>query len=367
MEKIIDPVDVELLLKELTPDKKLRNTNKNNNEIYVVTYHDSPNVLREIGRLREITFRDSNGGVGKSCDIDYFDTMEKPYRQLIVWDPESMKIIGGYRFICGPDICLDEHGQPVLATAPFMHFSQNFIDNYLVHVMELGRAFIAPEFQSTKAGRKALFALDNLWDGLGALMVERPGLKYFFGKVTIYPWYNALCRDMIFYFMDLYFHDDDRLVTVSEPMHYKTDVRELEKLFTGDDFKADYARLNKEVRANGENIPPLVNSYIKLSQSMRYFGNGVCEEFGNAIEAGILIDFDQMYDDKKERHVDSFIKDKETEIKHRFPLFAKNAGESLFSQLQERRALRQERRKRLLEKRSDKDTFKYIMGNFKIH
>ena len=91
MEKIIDPVDVELLLKELTPDKKLRNTNKNNNEIYVVTYHDSPNVLREIGRLREITFRDSNGGVGKSCDLDKLPRssipapMGRPPSEKAVW------------------------------------------------------------------------------------------------------------------------------------------------------------------------------------------------------------------------------------------------------------------------------------------
>lgn len=351
MEKIIDAVDKELLLAELTPDKKLRNTNKGGNEIYVVTYHDSPNVLREIGRLREIAFRENNSCSGNACDLDKYDMLENPYRQLIVWDPEAEKIIGGYRFICGPDVVMDGNGIPMLTSSHLFTYSRKFIDEYLPHAMELGRAFVVPEYQSSKAGRKAIFALDNLWDGLGALMAERPTIKYFFGKVTISGDYNLYCRELINYFLTIYFPDKEKLMYPHSPVATLIDPGTFEGLFTGNDFKTDYATLNREVRAKGETIPPLVNAYIKLSDSMKYFGSSVNDELGDSVEAGILIDFDQMYEEKKERHVDSFIKEKKDIIEQRFPEFASNAGESLFSQLQQRRAVRQARRMQRLEAR----------------
>ena len=112
MEPIMAPVSLDLIKAELTPSKKLRDTNKGSNEIYVVNHFDSPNIMLEIGRLREEAFRDSGGGSGLAVDIDEFDTMENPYQQLIVWDPDAEKILGGYRFILGGDIKLDANGQP---------------------------------------------------------------------------------------------------------------------------------------------------------------------------------------------------------------------------------------------------------------
>ena len=186
MEPIIAPVSKELIKSELTPAKKLRDTNKGHNEIFIVNHFDSPNIMREIGRLREEAFRYRGGGRWLSMDIDEFDTMEDPYQQLIVWDPEAEKIIGGYRYLLGTDIKLDEKGQPVLATAHMFHFSEKFIKEYLPFTIELGRSFIAPEYQSRQAGMMALFALAHLWDGLGALAIEKPDMKYFFGKMTMY-------------------------------------------------------------------------------------------------------------------------------------------------------------------------------------
>ena len=81
-QEIIQPIDKELLKQELTPERQLRMTNKSNNEIYVVTAHEAPNVMKEIGRLREIAFREAGGGTGKSMDIDEFDTMPNSYKQL---------------------------------------------------------------------------------------------------------------------------------------------------------------------------------------------------------------------------------------------------------------------------------------------
>ncbi len=310
MEPIIAPISLELLKSELTPDKKLRDTNKGGNEIYIISHHDSPNVMMEIGRLREEAFREAGGSSGLSTDIDEFDTMENPYKQLIVWDPDNEKVIGGYRFIMGTDIRLDDKGQPVLATAHMFHFSEKFLDEYLRQTIELGRSFIAPEYQSRQAGAKALFALDNLWDGLGALAIENPDMKYFFGKMTMYPDYNRVARDLIQHFLFKHFEDKDKLVTPIEPLKIETEKDYMEGLLTADDFKSDYVLLNAEVRKRGVNIPPLVNAYMNLSPTMKMFGGGINHEFSEVEETCIMIAFEEIYKEKIERHVESYIKEK---------------------------------------------------------
>jgi hypothetical protein len=266
-------------------------------------------VLREIGRLREIAFRAAGGGTGLDCDLDEFDTMENPYKQLIVWDPEAEKIIGGYRYILGPDIRFDAQGQPILATSHMFHFSEDFIKNYLPYTIELGRSFVTLEYQSTRAGSKAIFALDNLWDGLGALAVIMPGCKYYFGKVTMYPSYNRMGRDMILYFLRKHFGDTQGLVLPVKPLQLEHDEREFKKLFCYSDFKEDYKVLNREIRALGYSIPPLVNAYMCLSPTMKMFGTAINYGFGDVEETGILIAVSEIYDEKRIRYVDNFAKE----------------------------------------------------------
>ncbi|WP_165023770.1 GNAT family N-acetyltransferase [Dysgonomonas sp. ZJ279] len=307
---IIPPIDRDLLKAELSRDKFLRKTNKAHNEIYIITHHNSPNVMQEIGRLREIAFRYYGGGTGKPVDLDEYDIMDNPYKQLIVWNPEAEEIIGGYRFICGPDIRFDENGEPILATSHLFHFSKKFIDEYLPYTFELGRSFVTLEYQSTLAGSKGIFALDNLWDGLGALSVADPSMKYFFGKVTMYDTYNTQARDMILYFMNLYFPDMEKLVWPKHALHITSDKRKLSRMFTGESFKADYRLLNTSVRKFGLNIPPLVNAYMSLSPQMKVFGTAVNETFGNVEETGILINKDEILEDKKKRHIESYLRDK---------------------------------------------------------
>ena len=309
MEEIIAPISKEILKSELTEDKRLRRTNKSNNDIYIVTAHNAPNVMKEIGRLREIAFRAGGGGTGLSMDIDEYDTMENPYRQLIVWNPESEEIIGGYRYILGTDVRLDEHGHPILATAHMFNFSQEFLTEYLPQTIELGRSFVTLEYQSTRSDAKGIFALDNLWDGLGALTVLMPNVKYFFGKMTMYPSYNRRGRDMILYFLKKHFGDKDKLVLPADPLQLDTDEKELEALFCEEDFKADYRILNREVRNLGHNIPPLVNAYMGLSPTMRVFGTAINYEFGDVEETGILIAVNEILEEKRIRHMDSFAKE----------------------------------------------------------
>lgn len=315
MEDIISPIDVDILKSELTEDKRLRFTNKSHNEIYIITHHDSPNVMREIGRLREEAFRAAGGGTGLSTDIDEYDTMPNPYKQLIVWDPEAEKIIGGYRYILGKDLSYDENGQPILATSHLFHFSEKFIKEYFPQTIELGRSFVTLEYQSTRMGSKSLFALDNLWDGLGALTVIMPDAKYFFGKVTMYPNYHRTGRDMILYFLKKHFGDKENLITPLKPLEIETDEKQLEMLFVEESFKEDYKILNGEIRKLGYNIPPLVNAYMGLSPTMKMFGTAINYGFGDVEETGILIAINEILEEKRIRHIESFVKENPDAIK----------------------------------------------------
>lgn len=307
MQPIIPPVDKQILKRELTAERQLRITNKSANEIYIVDYHNAPNVVREIGRQREEAFRAAGGGTGKELDLDKFDTMENCYKQLIVWNPEAEEIIGGYRYKLGTDVDFDEQGQPVLATSHMFHFSEKFIREYLPYTIELARSYVTLPYQSTRMGSKSLFALDNLWDGLGALTVIMPNVKYFFGKVTMYPSYVRKGRDMILYFLNKHFSDPENLIIPMKPLKIETNPKELEQLFNKSSFKDDYVTLNAEIRKLGFNIPPLVNAYMGLSPTMRMFGTAINDGFGDVEETGILIAVNEILEQKRIRHIDTFI------------------------------------------------------------
>ncbi len=304
-EKIIDPVDPGKIIAELPPERLLRKTNKGGNEIYVVDCRNAPETMREIGRLREIAFRAAGGGTGKSCDIDQYDTMDPPCRQLIVWSPEDRQIIGGYRFILGKDIKIED-GRPRIATSHMFSFSPRFISEYLPQTIELGRSFVRLEYQSSRAGAKAIFALDNLWDGLGALTVEHPEMKYLFGKFTMYPSYDRECRDMLLYFLNKHFPDSDNLCRPYCPIVRGDGEGRFETMFPGHDFKEDYKILNCAIREHGINIPPLVNAYMSLSPTLKVFGTAINDEFGDVEETGIFLTIAEVYEEKKDRHINSY-------------------------------------------------------------
>ena len=337
METIIEPVDIRLIKAELTPERKLCDTGRGGNEIYVVDYHDSPNTVREIGRLREISFRSAGGSSGLSLDLDEWDTMEVPYRQMIIWDPDAEAIIGGYRYIFGPDVKFLENGQPNLATSHMFHFSDEFIREYLPHTMELGRSFVAPEYQSSKAGAKGIFALDNLWDGIAALILSHPSIMYFFGKMTMYPSYDRISRDLILSFLWKHFPDMDSLVRPIEAVEPESDSSLIRLILSKDELKDDYRLLKEAVRNRGTSIPPLVNSYMNISPTMKMLGTAVNKEFSDVEETAILVCFDEMFDDKKSRHVNTFLEELHERARKRFPLLEPDFKERVFEHLKERR------------------------------
>ncbi|MDP4282037.1 MAG: GNAT family N-acetyltransferase [Bacteroidota bacterium] len=307
MEPIIPPVDRSLLEKELTDHHLIRNTNNGHNRIYIFTAHECPNLMRELGRLREITFRDAGGGTGKELDIDEFDTAQNPVQQLIVWDPVNKGIIGGYRFIHGKDILCDNNNCVHSATAELFNFSNEFVRDFLPYSIELGRSFVQPEYQPTINFRRGMYSLDNLWDGLGAIIVENPDVNYFFGKMTMYPDYNKTARDIVLYFLKTYFPDLHNLMTPIEPVKPVTDEETLKKIFIGSTYEENYKILIQTVKQYNEHIPPLVNAYMNLSPTMRTFGTSINHGFGDVEETGILINIGDIYQRKKERHLKSYI------------------------------------------------------------
>ncbi|HPQ08730.1 MAG TPA: GNAT family N-acetyltransferase [Bacteroidia bacterium] len=302
---IIAPVPKDILIAELSKDKFIRYTKNGKNEIYIVNYHNAPNVLREIGRLREITFRHAGGGTGKEIDLDEFDTSENCYQQLIVWDPSEKEIVGSYRYI----LCKNalKNNQLHLATSELFHFSQKFINEYAPYTIELGRSFIQPKYQPTEDYRKGLFSLDNLWDGLGALVVDYPDMKYFFGKVTMYTHFNREARDLILGFMRFFFPDKDNLVWPIHPIELENDISWFIEKIKGLSYKEAHLELTHEVKKRGERIPPLVNNYMNLSSTMRTFGTAINPGFGGVEETGLMVTIADIYPSKKDRYIQPYI------------------------------------------------------------
>jgi hypothetical protein len=297
MEPIIPPVDRSLILAELTEEKLLRKTNNGNNEIYVVTAQNSPNIMQELGRLRELSFRDAGGGTGAAVDIDDEDLAEEGYQQLFVWDPKAQEIVGGYRFI----VSRTTHPKH-MSTEHYFRFSDRFRNEFLPYTIELGRSFVQPHYQGIRQNPKGLYSLDNLWDGLGALVVTNPDMKYFFGKVTMYGDYNREARDILLYFLKKYFPDHDNLIEGIYPIELQFDTEKMEQMFCGGNYAEDYKILTREIRKCKENIPPLINSYMNISPSMRVFGTVTNPDFGGVEETGILITINDIYPVKSERH-----------------------------------------------------------------
>lgn len=308
MKDIIEPISRALLAQELNEKTFLRLTNKGGNELYVINDQTAPNTLLEIGRLRELAFRDSGGGTGMDCDLDEYDSGTHAYQQLIVWDPDAKEIIGGYRYIKCKD-AIDDQGTIHLSTTHYFDFSEKFVTDFLPTTIELGRSFVQPMYQGAQGGKKALFSLDNLWDGLGALVVLNPEIEYFFGKVTMYKSFDVAARDHIMAFMQARFPDNDGLLKAKPELYQGivTDVQDFEKEVKTLDYKSAYNLLSNFVKSKGELVPPLVNAYMSLTNTMRTFETANNPDFGDVEETCILVAIKDIYPEKSERHIKTFV------------------------------------------------------------
>jgi len=292
---LIKPVSRKLLREELTTDRLVRPTRIGSNEIYIFTAFNAPNLMQEVGRLRELTFRDAGAGFGTAVDIDHFDTDEYPCRQLIVWDPVAEDIIGGYRF----NIFHKFEGKPLrdipLANKSLYSISNTFTNEYIPYVVELARAFIQPKYQPKLAGRKAAFSLDNIWDGLGALVVKYQFIRYFFGRLTFFSNYDPKVRDLAFYFFAKHLQGEKALIQAKEPFALSTAIAELERVIDGRSVEEDYKKLNKAAKNHGILIPPLVKSYFNVSGTMKVFEPVFDPYFCSTYAAAIMVTIADVY------------------------------------------------------------------------
>jgi hypothetical protein len=308
MKELIPPVDIKLLKQELTPEKFVRPTNKAHNEIYIIDAHTSPHTMREIGRLRELSFRSWGGGTGREIDTDDFDFLKKPFKQLLVWDPEEEEIIGGYRFLSGRDVEFLEDGQPHFVMSNLFTFSDKFIKKHLPYAIELGRAFVQPKYQTAKMGLKSLFALDNLWDGLGALVHIEAKSKYFIGKVNIYNTYPQLARELLYEYMNLHCPDPDKLIYPKVPVDTSEESKKIASvILTEKNAESNYKALQKTVRHIGTTVPPMFNAYIGLTNTLRMFGTMIDSDFGGTYESAIMLTVNDLTEAKRQRYIDPYI------------------------------------------------------------
>lgn len=301
---IIAPIDRELIEHELTDERFVRDTNKAGNKIYIVNHHNAPNTMQEIGRLREVSFRHAGGGTGLPVDIDEADTSERCYEQLIVYSPEDREIVGGYRFITGERAFNEQTGDFELSTAHYFDFTERMKQEFLPHAIELGRSWVQPNYQPGINPRKGLFALMNIWDGLGSLVINYPEINYFFGKVTMYTHYNKEARDILLSFMNHYFPNRPDLCSPKPELHAPYDDTLFNEHFEkGLPYEEGFKLLHKLLKERGEYIPPLINIYMGLSKTMITFGTAQNPDFGDVEETGVLVTIADIHPEVTDRHI----------------------------------------------------------------
>ena len=221
-----------------------------------------------------------------------------------MWNPEADEIIGGYRFTKWALASFHENGQPYVNTEHLFNFSQKFLDEYFPYCLEMARAFVQPKYQSAQMGRKALFALDNLWDGIGALVASDPSVRYLAGKVTIYSSSPELSRKAMVYYLDKFFGDREGLITSKNPERWTEEQAVMfDEMFTGATVKENYQILNNFVKSMGDTIPPLIHSYIGLSDTMKTFGTTLDPDFGDCYDTGMMITVADIYKEKFSRYI----------------------------------------------------------------
>ena len=302
-------VPVEAIKAELTQERFVRYTSKLNNEIYIVNVHNSPETVQEVGRLRELTFASADGGTGKPVDLDELDLSDNPYQQLIVWNPEEEDIVGGYRFIDGATVAGGKgNPQHDLSMGHYFQFSPQFLEDYLPYSIELGRSWVQPKYQPAVDPRKGMFALDNIWDGLGAIVLKYENMRHFYGKVTMYPSYDRNARNWVLNFLEHYFPDTEGLMhPILQAELQKLPGLEqhfpINRLDFSTNFKKGLRNLGKLTSEFGESVPPLIKQYMVLSPEMKTFGTFVNADFGNVEETGILISVDKIYEEKRSRYI----------------------------------------------------------------
>lgn len=268
-----------------TPDGKV---------IYLARNIGGSVLLREIGRLREETFRAVGEGTGKASDVDDYDF---DYFHLVLWDQSDSEIAGAYR-LCDTHKLVTEKGKQALYTNRLFELG-NCMDPYLKEGLELGRSFVQPKYWGKRS-------LEYLWVGIGAFLKKNPNFRYLFGAVSISNQLPQAAQDLMVYFYRLYFQTQDNVVVSRHPYLFKQkSIEDLAETFQGDNYQQDFKRL-KELLANmGVGVPTLYKQYTELTEpgGTQFFDFGSDPGFANAVDGMVLVDLMKVKAKKRQRYM----------------------------------------------------------------
>ena len=250
-------------------------------------------VLRELGRLREIAFRQIGEGTGKRRDVDAYDSY---YRHIVLWDDAELQIVGAYRIAEAAKV-IAERGEQGLYTHCLFSYGEALRERF-GEALELGRSFVQPRYQG-------MSALDYLWLGVGAYLVKHPELRYLFGAVSMSAAYPEAARRMVAYFYRRH-HGAEGMATPRRPLIFApAECERLASLFPGRDYQADWRKLKDELAAMGVSVPVLYRQYTELCEpgGTRFLGCSVDPAFGNCVDALVLVDLHALKSAKRSRYL----------------------------------------------------------------
>lgn len=290
---IAHPQKRQSLMNELKSSKLLGETS-DGKKIYLYDYTDDSIVLKELGRLRELSFRKVGEGLNKKRDTDKYDIY---YQHIILWDENDLEIVGSYR-IGNADFIFKNIGVKGFYSNTLFKYNEE-LTPYLKNSIELGRSFVQPKYWGTRA-------LDYLWYGIGAYLKKHQNIKYMFGPVTISASFPTIAKDMMIFYYSHYFQEQKQLVNPKLPYQYSNNINEIKELFCLDDRKKDFKFLKSTLSGMGVLVPTLYKQYSEITEDggVKFLGFNVDKDFADCIDGFILVNVNKIKDAPRKRYID---------------------------------------------------------------
>ncbi|TVR34634.1 MAG: GNAT family N-acetyltransferase [Spirochaetaceae bacterium] len=302
------PVDPQLLRDQFARFKPVREFK--GLQVYLLHALQSAPIMDEIGRIREIEYRNVGAGRNVARDIDHHDTDAHGYTQLVAWDPETAEVVAMYRFILGRRVA-ESGALERLRTAGLFRFSPLFVSDYLPHAVEVGRSVV------NSSAKRAIVGLFVVWCGLGALVCEYPWLRYFFGNVSIYANWPEAARDAVIGFLNTYHRGSQPLLIARERYRY-TPAAEAQSAGQtsaepkqpaqdpAQDYDAAYQHMSSTLAADGLSVPPILVSYLRAADNVQTFDTALDSDFGGALETALMVSVDSITARTRKRFIDNY-------------------------------------------------------------
>ncbi len=296
IENIVHSAKSQLIRKELKASELIGETN-DGQLIYLFDHKPNSSVMREIGRLREISFRQVREGTGTAIDLDSYD---RYYRHLILWDDQELEIVGAYRIGETAKILADK-GRGGLYSHSLFDYQPELMP-YLENSIELGRSFIQPRYWGKRS-------LDYLWFGIGAYLLKHPEIRYMFGPVSLSASYPEQAKQLICAFYDSLYGSEEPMA-ISRTPYALNNLQRFEPYRLVDTeaaYKAAYAELKAELDELGVRVPTLFKQYVELCHpgGCGFLAFNQDENFSDCIDALILVDIEQIKAKKRSRYIES--------------------------------------------------------------